>query len=105
MGHHLGAAALTAKLVLLFPGFLAAALARQGFLYALLLTRLEVKGVTLDLLDDVFLLHFALETAQSILEGFALLESDFSQRTKHPQTRPNWTAYLLQGSVCKSSDM
>lgn len=58
---------LTTRLVLLFPGFLPATLARQGFFHALLLARLQIKGVSLDLLDDVFLLYFALETAQCIL--------------------------------------
>jgi hypothetical protein len=38
-------------------------LSRQRLLHPALLARLQVKGVTLDLLDDVFLLHLALETA------------------------------------------
>jgi hypothetical protein len=33
--------------------------------------------VTLDLLDNVFGLHLALETAQRILKGFAFLHSNF----------------------------
>ena len=33
----------------------------------------------LDLFDDVFGLHFALKTAQSVLERFPFLQSDFSQ--------------------------
>jgi hypothetical protein len=39
----------------------------------------------LDFLDDVFLLHFALETAQSVLQGFAFLDDDFS----HVKFTPN----------------
>jgi hypothetical protein len=39
----------------------------------------------LDFLDDVFLLHLALETAQSVLQGFAFLDDDFS----HVKFTPN----------------
>ena len=56
-----------AELVLLFASLLAAALARQRFLHSLLLARLEVKGVTLHFLNNVLLLHFALEAAQGVL--------------------------------------
>ncbi len=45
----------------------------------LLFTWLQVKGMPLDFLDNVFGLHFALETAQSVLERFPFLQSDFSQ--------------------------
>jgi hypothetical protein len=72
------------KLILLFTSFLTAAFARQCFFHALLLARLQVKGVSLDLLDDVFLLHFALKPAQGILEGFSLLQSDFCQLNYTP---------------------
>ena len=72
-------------LVLLFPSFFPAAFTRQRFLDTLLFARLQVKGVTLDLLDDVFLLHFALETAQGIFEGLSLLDSYFSQLTNTPK--------------------
>jgi hypothetical protein len=41
--------------------------------------------VALDLLDNVFLLHFALEAAQCILEGFTLLQSDLCQRNYTPK--------------------
>jgi hypothetical protein len=40
--------------------------------------------VTLDLLDDVFLLHFTFEAAQRVLEGFTLLNSDFRQLSTPP---------------------
>ena len=73
------------SLVLLFASFLPAALARQRFFHTLLFAGLQVKGVTLNLLDDVFLLHFALETAQCIFEGFSLLQSNFCQRTDTPK--------------------
>ena len=61
MGHHLAWQPI--DLVLFFTRFFPAALARQCFLHTLLLARLQVKGVTLDLLNDVFLLHLALEAA------------------------------------------
>jgi hypothetical protein len=40
--------------------------------------------VALDFLNNVFLLHFALEAAQSILEGFTLLQSNFRQTDTPP---------------------
>jgi hypothetical protein len=52
-----------AALVLFFSRFLTRALASQRCLHTLFLAGLQVKGVALDLLDDVFLLHLALETA------------------------------------------
>ena len=58
--------------------------------------------MALYLLDNIFLLHLALEAAQSILEGFALLKSYVCQ----PYTPPDssrWTEYLLQGFDPKSS--
>ena len=51
------------RLVLFFSRFLTRTLASQRGLHTLFLAGLQVKGVTLDLLDDVFLLHLALETA------------------------------------------
>jgi len=51
------------ELLLFFACFFAAALARQRFFYALLLAGLQVEGVTLHFLDDVFLLHLAFEAA------------------------------------------
>ena len=44
--------------------------------------------MALNLLNDVFLLHLALEAAQRIFEEFSLLKSDFRQTELHPQTRP-----------------
>jgi hypothetical protein len=42
--------------------------------------------VLLDVLDDVFLLYLALETAKGVLDRFALLDLDLGQNLKHPQT-------------------
>ncbi len=87
MGRHLEAAT-QRFLVLFFPRLLATALASQGFLHSLFLAGLQVKGVALYLLDDVFLLHLALEPAQRILEGFSLLDSYFRQTNYTPKLVP-----------------
>jgi hypothetical protein len=57
--------------------------------------------VALNLLDNVFLLHLALEAAQSVLEAFALLKSYFCQ-TDTPPNPSGWTEQLLQGIDPKS---
>ena len=77
-------------LVLFLARFLARPLTSQRGLYTLFLAGLQVKGVSLDLLDNVFLLHLALEPAESILEGFALLKSYFCQ-TYTPPNSSGWT--------------
>jgi len=65
--------------------FFAAALAGECLFDALLLTRLQVEGVLLHFLDDVFLLNFPLETPQSILDGLTVLNANFGH-SKHPQS-------------------
>ena len=67
------------SLILFLACFLACAFARQCFLDPLLLAGFQVKGVTLDFLNDVLLLHFPLEATQGVLERFAFLQSDFCQ--------------------------
>ena len=67
------------ELVLLLTDLLAIALARQRFFHAFLFTGLQIKRVTLDFLDNVFSLHFALEATQGILKGFAFLYSNLCQ--------------------------
>ena len=74
--------------VLFFASFFAAAFARQGFLDTFFLARLQVKGVALDLLDHIILLHLGLEAAQRIFEGFTLLNSDFRQTYYTPKLVP-----------------
>jgi len=74
-------------LVLFFACFLAVSLACQGFLGAAFLARFQVKGVTLDLLDDVFLLYLAFEPTKRVFQGFALLDPYLCQ----PDTPPNCT--------------
>jgi hypothetical protein len=70
--------------VLLLANLLASALARERGFHAFLLTRLEVKGVALNLFDNVFLLHLALETAQGVFEGLSLLQPNFRQTDTPP---------------------
>ena len=67
------------KLILLLADLLAIALASERFFHALLFTRLQIKRVTLNFLDDVFGLHLALKAPQGILKGFAFLYSNLCQ--------------------------
>jgi hypothetical protein len=50
-------------LILFFACLFSGALASQRSFHTLFFAGLQVEGVTLDLLDDVFLLHLALEAA------------------------------------------
>jgi hypothetical protein len=54
------------RLVLFVPRLLASPLPGQGSLDPFLFARLEIKGMSFYLLDDVFLLNLALETPQSV---------------------------------------
>lgn len=74
------------KLVLLFPDFLPIPLACEGFLHAFLFAWFQVKGVALDLFDNVLRLHLPLETTKSILQGLAFLNTNFCQDEIHLQT-------------------
>jgi hypothetical protein len=77
------------RLVLLFTSFLAIPLARQSRLYASFLTGFQVVGVTLDFLDDVFLLYLPLKPAQRIFERLAFLNANLCQ--KSATSKPaNW---------------
>jgi hypothetical protein len=76
----------TAASVLFLACLLACALASQRGFHALFLAGLQVKGVALNLLDNVFLLHFALETTQRVLERFTLLKSNFRQTDTPPDS-------------------
>ena len=74
--HHKSAAR---RLVLLFTHLLAITFASERLFHALLLAWLQIEGVTLDLFDDVFRLHLALEAAQGILKRFTFLNSYLCQ--------------------------
>jgi hypothetical protein len=71
-------------LVLFLANFLTSPLASERGLYTFFLTGFQVKGVALDLFNDVFLLHLALEAAQSVLERFTLLQPNFRQTDTPP---------------------
>jgi hypothetical protein len=73
------------ELVLLFTSLLTAPFTRQSFFHALLLAWFEVKGMSFDFLDDVFLLYLPLKAAQGVFEGLSLLQSDFCQLNYTPK--------------------
>src|SRR6202040_1579596 len=64
-------------LVRFAPLLLAQSLPRKRFFRPAFFAGFHVEAVLLDFLDDVFLLHFAFETAQSILQRFTFLDDDF----------------------------
>ena len=70
--------------ILFFANLLAGSFTRESGFHALFLAGLEVKGVSLYLFNNVFLLHFALEPAQGVLEGFTLLKTNFRQTNTPP---------------------
>ena len=77
------------KLVLLLTDLLAITLTCKRFFHAFLFTGFQIKRVTLDFLDDVFRLHFALKAPQRVLKGFAFLYSNLCQEkytSKHSQS-------------------
>src|SRR5690349_19649349 len=78
------------KLLRFPPLLLAQSLPRKRFFGPALFTGLHVETMLLDLLDDVFLLHFALEAPQCIFKGFILLDNDFCHLKIHPQSGLDW---------------
>ncbi len=75
------------SLIRFAPLLLAQSLPRKRFLGPALLAGFHVEAVLLDFLDDVFLLHLALETAQGILQRLAFLDNDFSHGILSPPIR------------------
>ena len=67
------------ELILLLTDLLTITLTCKRFFHTFLFTGLQIKRVTLDFLDDVFSLHFALEAPQCVLKGFAFLYSNLCQ--------------------------
>lgn len=65
---------------LLLPG----ALACERLLCSPFVARLQIKGVFLNVLDDVFLLHFPFETAERAFNGLAFLNLYFCQGNTPP---------------------
>jgi hypothetical protein len=68
----------------LFTALFAGTLSRQRLFYPALLARLQVKGVTFDIFNDVLGLHFALKTAQGVFQRFTFLQSNFCQKISPP---------------------
>src|SRR5947209_6651320 len=69
------------------PHFLAQSLPRKRFFRPALFAGFHVKAMLFYFLDDVFLLHFALETAQRIFQGLTLLDNNFSHLVISPPIR------------------
>ena len=74
------------NLILLFTDFLPVPFACECFLHAFLFAGFQVKGVALDLFNNVFRLHLPLETTKSILQGLAFLNTYFCQDKIHLPT-------------------
>jgi hypothetical protein len=96
------------RLLRFFAGLFAIPFPRQRFFHATLLTGLQIEGVALDFLNDVFLLDLPLEPAQCVFKGFTLLNSNFRQKkytSRHPhvgsfmitQFRAQGTGHRAQG--------
>src|SRR6185295_6832684 len=66
------------------PQLLPIPFARERLLRPSLVAGLQVEGMLLDILDDVFLLDLPLEPSESAFDGFALLNFDFSHATHTP---------------------
>src|SRR5262249_15726044 len=68
--------------------FFPAAFSRQRLFDAFLFAWFQVEGVFLDFLNNIFLLHFAFESPQCILNGFAILNPNF-RHSIHPLSASN----------------
>ena len=75
---------------------LAVPFARQSFFGAAFFARLEIEGVLLDLLDDIFLLDLTLEAAECGFECLAILQYDFSQ-LKSPASQALSSSRITRG--------
>jgi hypothetical protein len=68
-----------------FPALLfTTTLTRECLLRPAFVARLQIERVLLDILDDIFLLHLALEAAEGALNGFAFLDFNFSHAVSTP---------------------
>jgi len=74
-----------ARITHLFPQ----SLARESLLDSLLLAGFHIEGMLLRILDDIFLLHLALEAPQCAFKGFAVIQDYFRQAldTSSPNER------------------
>jgi hypothetical protein len=78
-------------LLRLAPNLLAASLPGKRLLSPAFVTRFQIEGMLLDVLDDVFLLHLTLEASERTLDGLAFLDLYFSHALKHPLTRNRYS--------------
>ena len=69
------------------PDLLTTSLPSKRLLGPALVTGFEKEGMLFDVLDDIFLLYFALKAAERTLDRLAILNLDFSHALKHPLTR------------------
>ena len=72
------------KLLDVRAALLAVALTSQSFLGPALFAGLQVEGVTLNFLNDIFLLNFAFEATKRAFERFAILQYYFCQLNPPP---------------------
>lgn len=72
------------RLVLLTPLLFTETLTREGFLGTTSLSGLHVVAVFFDLLDNVLSLDFSFEAAESVLQGFTLLDNNFCHAYSPP---------------------
>lgn len=86
------ASASPVELLYFSPALFPVPLSSQGLLDSLLFTWLQVKGVALDLLDNVLCLDLTLEAAKGVLNSFALLNFDFRQLNNTPNPIANLPA-------------
>ena len=77
---------------------LARTFAREGLLGPAFVSGLQIKGVFLDVLDDVFLLNLPFETAQGALNGFAFLNLYFCQAATPPSPGDFWVLWQQFGA-------
>ena len=82
-------------LILFATLLLTQSLPRKRFFRPALLAGFHVEAVLLDFLDDVFLLHLALETTQCILKRLILLNDHFCQL--------NFTSIPVRVDTCSAS--
>jgi hypothetical protein len=73
----------------LFANLFSGTLSRQSLLHSTFFAGLQVEGVTLHFLNDVFGYNLALETAQGVLQRLAFLQPNFCQ-THPPKARMKW---------------
>jgi hypothetical protein len=72
------------ELFQLAPQLLPIPFPRERLFGSAFVSGFQIEGVLLDVLDDVFLLYFSLEPAESALNRLALLDFHFSHATHTP---------------------